>query len=69
MKQRSEVGSRKTGVAWMRLVVLILSILVASQALAQDKGNIILLIGVANSYKAGRAIAEVLEIPLSGRAL
>ena len=47
----------------MRLVVLLLSILVASQALAQDKGNIILLIGVANSYKAGRAIAEVLQVP------
>jgi len=65
MKQRSEAGSRKSERGKMRMcmVVLCLSILVVSQAFAQNKGNITLLIGVANSYKVSQAISEVLKIP------
>ncbi|MBW1794942.1 MAG: cobaltochelatase subunit CobN [Deltaproteobacteria bacterium] len=47
----------------MRITVLCLSILVSSQAFAQNKGKITLLIGASNSYKVSVAISDVVKIP------
>jgi cobaltochelatase CobN len=48
---------------WMRMIVLCLSILVSSQAFAQKKGNITLLIHPHSSYKVSQAISDVVKIP------
>lgn len=65
INQISEVRGRKSEnrVMWMRMIVLCLSILVSSQAFAQKKGNITLLIHPHSSYKVSQAISDVGKIP------
>jgi cobaltochelatase CobN len=60
---RVSVRKAEQGTLWVGMLVLCLSLSMASQALAREKGHITLLIGVANSYKVSQAIFEVLKIP------
>ena len=65
INQRSEVRGQKSEnrVRWMGILLLCVSILVSSQAFAQKKGNITLLIHPHSSYKVSQAISDVGKIP------
>ena len=62
---KSEVIGQKSENAFMVIcmMVLCLSIFLPSQAFAQKKSNITLLIGVSDSYKVSKAISEVVKMP------
>ena len=63
MKRSPETGSLKKAVVRVPLIVLFLLVLVFSQAFAQNKGTITLLIGASNSYRVSEAIADIAKIP------